>query len=54
MAEKRILDKDLSFMKAMVRNKYARNYEDQNRLKTKNIHKKFRSKNHEIKIIRQI
>ena len=35
MAKKRTLDKDLSFMKTIVRNKYVRNYEDQNRQKTK-------------------
>ena len=41
-------------MKTIVRNKYVRNYEDQNRQKSKIIPKKFRSKNHEFKIIRQI
>ena len=41
-------------MKTIVRNKYVRNYEDQNRQKTKIIAKKFRSKNHEIKKNRQI
>ena len=54
MAKKRTLDKDLSFMKTIVKNKYLRNFEDQNRQKTKIIPKKFGSKNHEIKIIRQI
>lgn len=54
MAKKRTLDKDLSFMKTIVRNKYVRNYEDLNRQKIKNIPKKFRSKNQEIQKIRQI
>ena len=51
MAKKRTLDKDLSFMKTFVRNKYVRNYEDLNRQKIKNIPKKFRSKNQEIQKI---
>ena len=54
MAKKRTLDKDLSFMKTIVRNKYVRNYEDLNRQKIKNIPKKFRSKNQVIQKIRQI
>jgi len=41
-------------MKTIVRNKYVRHYEDQNRQKTKIIPKKFRSKNQEIQKIRQI
>ena len=41
-------------MKTIVRNKYVRNHEDQNRQKTQIIPKKFRSKNHEIKKIQQI
>ena len=49
MAKKRTLDKDLSFMKTFVRNKYVRNYEDLNRQKIKNISKKFRSKNQKFK-----
>ena len=54
MAKKRTLDKDLSFMKTIMRNRYVRNYEDLNRQKIKNIPKKFRSKNQEIQKIRQI
>ena len=41
-------------MKAILRNKYVRNYEVKNRQKKKIIPKKFRSKNHEIQKILQI